>query len=377
MEEFRNDLRLILNIVMPVIEILLVCLLGPKLLRFFMPFVVGWVIACIANPLVRFLESRVKLVRRHSSVLIVIVVLAAIIGLGYLLVSRLIILAMELAQDLPSIYETVAAEADQLLQSLDGRLSFLPDTLQEVWREFTGDVGRSASVLVQQIASPTVSIAGSVAKSVPSILVNTVVMILSSYFFIAEQEKIVAFWKRYLPQDGSRYWNHVKSETRRLISGYFLAQFRIMFIVALLLLVGFLVLGIRYAVPLAIGVAFLDFLPVFGTGTVLIPWAICELLTGKYALAVGLVLLYGLTQVVRQMIQPKIVGDSMGLPPLATLFFLFLGFRLHGISGMILAVPVGIFVLDLYQFGAFDSMVESACELIGKIRRFRKGEEKE
>ncbi len=377
MEEFRNDLRLILNIVMPVIEILLVCLLGPKLLRFFMPFVVGWVIACIANPLVRFLESRVKLVRRHSSALIVIVVLAAIIGLGYLLVSRLIILAMELAQDLPSIYETVAAEADQLLQSLDGRLSFLPDTLQEVWREFTGDVGRSASVLVQQIASPTVSIAGSVAKSVPSILVNTVVMILSSYFFIAEQEKIVAFWKRYLPQDGSRYWNHVKSETRRLISGYFLAQFRIMFIVALLLLVGFLVLGIRYAVPLAIGVAFLDFLPVFGTGTVLIPWAICELLTGKYALAVGLVLLYGLTQVVRQMIQPKIVGDSMGLPPLATLFFLFLGFRLHGISGMILAVPVGIFVLDLYQFGAFDSMVESACELIGKIRRFRKGEEKE
>ncbi len=377
MEEFRNDLRLILNIVMPVIEILLVCLLGPKLLRFFMPFVVGWVIACIANPLVRFLESRVKLVRRHSSALIVIVVLAAIIGLGYLLVSRLIILAVELAQDLPSIYETVAAEADQLLQSLDGRLSFLPDTLQEVWREFTGDVGRSASVLVQQIASPTVSIAGSVAKSVPSILVNTVVMILSSYFFIAEQEKIVAFWKRYLPQDGSRYWNHVKSETRRLISGYFLAQFRIMFIVAPLLLVGFLVLGIRYAVPLAIGVAFLDFLPVFGTGTVLIPWAICELLTGKYALAVGLVLLYGLTQVVRQMIQPKIVGDSMGLPPLATLFFLFLGFRLHGISGMILAVPVGIFVLDLYQFGAFDSMVESACELIGKIRRFRKGEEKE
>ncbi|MCD8121070.1 MAG: sporulation integral membrane protein YtvI [Clostridiales bacterium] len=377
MEEFRNDLRLILNIVMPVIEILLVCLLGPKLLRFFMPFVVGWVIACIANPLVRFLESRVKLVRRHSSALIVIVVLAAIIGLGYLLVSRLIILAMELARDLPSIYETVAAEADQLLQSLDGRLSFLPDTLQEVWREFTGDVGRSASVLVQQIASPTVSIAGSVAKSVPSILVNTVVMILSSYFFIAEQEKIVAFWKRYLPQDGSRYWNHVKSETRRLISGYFLAQFRIMFIVALLLLVGFLVLGIRYAVPLAIGVAFLDFLPVFGTGTILIPWAICELLTGKYALAVGLVLLYGLTQVVRQMIQPKIVGDSMGLPPLATLFFLFLGFRLHGISGMILAVPVGIFVLDLYQFGAFDSMVESACELIGKIRRFRKGEEKE
>ena len=86
----RRYARLILNIVIPVAEILLLCLLGPKLLKFFMPFVIGWIIAMIANPLVRFLESRVKLVRKHSSVLIVVAVLALIIGLSYFLVSRLI-----------------------------------------------------------------------------------------------------------------------------------------------------------------------------------------------------------------------------------------------------------------------------------------------
>ena len=78
----RRYARLILNIVIPAVEILLVCLLGPKLLKFFMPFVIGWIIAMIANPLVRFLESKVKLVRKHSSALIVIAVLALIIGLG-------------------------------------------------------------------------------------------------------------------------------------------------------------------------------------------------------------------------------------------------------------------------------------------------------
>ncbi|MCD8082071.1 MAG: sporulation integral membrane protein YtvI [Clostridiales bacterium] len=375
MDGFQRYVRLVLNIVIPVAEILLICLLGPRLLVFFMPFVVGWLIAMIANPLVRFLERRGRIVRRHSSAVIVVVVLALVIWLGYLVISRLAFLAMETARNLPAIYESMAAEMNQMLQSLDQRLGFLPDTVQEFWKEFTGDIGQNASLLVQQIASPTVSIAGSMAKSVPSILVNTVVMILSSYFFIAEQEKILALARRYLPRNGSRYLEHLKKEVRQLLVGYFLAQFRIMVIVAVLLFAGFLILGIPYAILVAILVAFLDFLPVFGTGTVLIPWALCEVWIGKYALAAGLVLLYVLTQVVRQIIQPKIVGDTMGLSPLSTLLLLFLGFKLRGISGMILAVPVGIFVRDLYRFGVFDSMIESARELVSEIQRFRKGED--
>ena len=101
----RRYARLILNIVIPAVEILLVCLLGPKLLKFFMPFVIGWIIALIANPLVRFLESRVRLLRKHSSMIIVVAVLALIIGLGYFLVSRLVMQAANLAQDLPVLYD--------------------------------------------------------------------------------------------------------------------------------------------------------------------------------------------------------------------------------------------------------------------------------
>lgn len=110
----RRYARLILNIVIPVAEILLLCLLGPKLLKFFMPFVIGWIIAMIANPLVRFLESRVKLVRKHSSVLIVVAVLALIIGLSYFLVSRLILQAMELTKDLPVLYDMVSADLQEI-----------------------------------------------------------------------------------------------------------------------------------------------------------------------------------------------------------------------------------------------------------------------
>ena len=97
-----------------------------------------------------------------------------------------------------------------------------------------------------------------------------------------------------------------------------------------------------------------------------------KLLSADYALTAGLALLYVLTQVTRQVIQPKIVGDSMGLPPLWTLVFLYLGFKIHGISGMILAVPIGIFVMNLYQYGAFDRLIESAKELGEEIQKIRK-----
>ena len=120
--------------------------------------------------------------------------------------------------------------------------------------------------------------------------------------------------KGHLPAFIFRYIEYMKRDAKGVIGGYFLAQFRIMCVVALILAAGFLVLGVRYGVLLAFLTAILDFLPIFGTGTVLFPWAVVKLFAGEYAYATGLILLYILTQVVRQIIQPKIVGESMGLP---------------------------------------------------------------
>lgn len=374
MENVRKYASIFLNIIIPVAEILLVCLLGPRLLKFFMPFVIGWVIAMIANPLVRFLESRVRIVRKHSSVMIVVVVLAAIIGLGYFLISRLLWQAFELAKNLPELYERASADFQEIFLRFDDIFRILPVNVQRAWQDFAGSVGQTLSFLVQKIASPTVEVAGSVAKGIPNALVNVIVTILSSYFFIAERDKIIEFWKKYLPEGGGQYYRYMRNDAKKLIGGYFLAQFKIMFVVAGILAAGFFILGIDYAFLLAILVALLDFLPLFGTGTVLIPWAIVKLLSADYALAAGLALLYVLTQVVRQVIQPKIVGDTMGLPPLMTLVFLYLGFKLNGISGMILAVPLGILVLNLYKYGAFDSMIDNIRLLAEEVRRIRRGD---
>ena len=372
MDSVKKYAKVILNIIIPLMGIGLVCILGPKLLGFFLPFVIGWIIAMIANPLVRFLESRVKIVRKHSSVLIVVAVLALVIGLGYFLISRLVIQAMAMSKDLPEMYEMAVSDIKSAFAHFNDFFRILPAGFQNTWNELSSNIGSYMNLLVQKIASPTVTVAGNFAKGIPNALVHTVVTILSSYFFIVERDKIIEFWKKYLPEGGSRYYNYLKGDVKRLIGGYFLAQFKIMFVVAAMLIVGMLILGIKYAFLLGILIALLDFLPVFGTGTVLIPWALVKLFSAEYPLALGLALLYVLTQVVRQIIQPKIVGDSMGLPPLMTLLFLYLGFKLHGIGGMILAVPLGIFVMNLYQYGLFDSLISNVKILAHDINEFRK-----
>ena len=206
--------------------------------------------------------------------------------------------------------------------------------------------------------------------------VNVIVVLVSSYLFLTEHDRITAFLTRCLPLSVKQYGTRFKKDLKAMIGGYFMAQFKIMFVVAVILLAGFLFLGVKYAVFLAVGIAVLDFLPMFGTGTALIPWAVVKLFTGEYAYAFGLIIIYVVSQVVRQIIQPKIVGDSMGLSPLATLFFLYIGFKFRGLAGMILAVPVGLVFIRLYQYGMFDSMIDNVRLLIRELDRLRREEDK-
>ena len=364
MEEYKNSrektepqwryiLRLILNIMIPASGWFFLCFLGPKLLGFFMPFVVGWIIAMIANPLVRFLERRLKLVRRHSSIVIVAGALALVIGLLYLAVSRMLHFIWSFIQDLPVLYAGIEGDVQSSLGRLEGIFDFMPETMRDAWMTLGDNLGAYIGKLAESIASPTMEAAGTVAKGIPAALVYFVVIILSAYFFIADRDRILSVIRSHMPEWTGRYSNHLKKESRRLIGGYFMAQFKIMAVVWLILRAGFFIL------------------PVFGTGTALIPWGIIKVLGGEYAFAAGLILIYVLTQVIRQLVQPKLVGDTMGLNPLLTLFLLYLGFKIRGLAGMILAVPIGLFIASLYRFGAFKGMTDSARELAEEISRFR------
>ncbi len=164
----------------------------------------------------------------------------------------------------------------------------------------------------------------------------------------------------------------IADKSRQIMGGYFKAQMKIMIVVAAIIFIGLLILRVDYLLLLTLVIAVLDFLPVFGSGTILLPWALFEILTGDYHLAVGLLLLYGITQLVRQLIQPKLVGDSIGLNPFLTLFFLFVGFRIRGVLGMILGIPIGMIVIAMYEMGAFDNWIRYVKIIVRDINNFRR-----
>ncbi len=370
----KRILRILLNIAIPFCGLLMAVFLGPGILHFFMPFVIGWILALLANPLVRFLEKRGRLVRRHGSILIIVLALAIVIGLIY---GAGMLIYRELGRflaDIPDIYKSVIFEIEDALQNSRKLAEYFPENLRAPILTFSDNIDGLLGKMLSRAAEPTFEIAGSVAKSIPNIMVNTVIVILSSYLFLAERESIMKWLDEHLPGFVFRYIEYLKKDAKGMFGGYVLAQLRIMFIVAFILAVGFILLGVRHGILLALLTAVLDFLPIFGTGTVLCPWALVKLFAGEYTYAAGLVILYILTQVVRQLVQPKIVGDLMGVSPLMTLFMLYMGFKIKGLAGMILAVPVGLFFINFYKYGAFDSMIRNFKMLLEEIGRFRREE---
>lgn len=363
---FRKYAGIILNILVPLLTVYLVCVWGLKLVVFFLPFVIGWIVAAIANPLVRFFEKRLKIVRRHGSMVLIAGVLALVIFGIYALFSWVFREMTEFGQALPEIYASIREEVDLACERIGGLLKYLPaDTETTIVSELE-NVGGYIGDFVQKIAA---SAGSRVVRTLPEVFVNTIIVFLSSYLFLADHDKLVETVGKAMPEPVIKYGRMMKSDIRTLIGGYFLAQFKIMFVVAVVLVIGMLFLRVPYGIFLGIAIAILDFLPMFGTGTALIPWAVVRLFTGEYGYALSLIVLYVLTQGIRQVIQPKIVGDSMGLPPLATLFFLYLGFKFRGIAGMIIAVPVGILFIRFYGYGAFDGLIRNVKLLAEEIRK--------
>ena len=189
-------------------------------------------------------------------------------------------------------------------------------------------------------------------------MISVIVTIISAYFFVAEREDLIKLSKKIAPDAIVTRMTLVMDNLKYAVGGYFKAQFKIMTVVFAILLISFTIFDIHFSLILAILIAFLDFLPFFGTGTAMIPWALYKFLVGNYKMAIGLIIVYGITQLVRQVIQPKLVGDSIGMNPLLTLVLLYIGYKVGGVFGMIFAVPVGMIVINLFKAGAFDYILD-------------------
>jgi len=369
--------KVFLNLLLALIVILLCIFVVPKILLFFLPFIIGWIIAAIANPLVRFFEEKFRVKRKASSAFIIITVIVLVVLAGYVLITKLVSAATGFITELPLLWKNLEQDFREIGENLNVLYNGLPEDVKQNIVKIGQDMDGYIADFVGGFGTPTVYAVRDFAKNIPGMLINIIMCILSAYFFIAEKDSIGQFCQRCIPKMIRDKWKLVIGSLKNAVGGYFKAQIKIELWIFLLLLVGFLLLRIPYAPLVAFLVAVLDFLPFFGTGAVMIPWAVIKILSADYEMAIWLLVIWGVGQLFRQIIQPKIVGDSVGIAPLPTLILLFIGYKCAGVLGMILAVPVGIIVINMNQSGIFDTVKMSIRILASGLNRFRKFDEED
>lgn len=344
----------------------------PRVLVYFMPFVIGFLFSLLVNPIVKFLDKRIKISRKFGSVLMIVLVIGIVALLVYGFVIALIAGVKGFAEYLPTMSVNAELEVMDAIGQLQNLINHLPFVSGVDLSELTNLITKFFGELITgPEGNDTIVAIGDAAKSIPNLIIYVIMGLLATYFFIADREKLMERLDRLLPTAFKERTLHLYRQVGSVVGGYFKAQLKIMCVIYIVLVAGLMVLQIKYAWLIGFGIALLDMLPLFGTGTVLCPWAVIKLFSGNYQMAIGMLALYGLSFLIHQLIQPKILGDSMGMDPFAALFFMYVGYRVSNVFGMILAIPIGMILINLAKAGAFDTQLWCIKELIRDFNRFR------
>ena len=372
MKKSTKYLKIFCNLLAAVfITVFIICVV-PRVLGYFMPFVCGFILSLIANPVVRFLEKKIKIKRKYGSVIMIAVVIALVVLACYGVISALVSGLISFSASLPTMYESAGAELNQAAERVQAILDKIP-FIQNVNLSKLGEsLGTYVTDFMSSTSEPTVSAIGDFAKRIPDVLVGVVIGLLATYFFIADRDKLMKMAEEHIPASLKVRMKQISDQLMLAVGGYFKAQFKIMGVIYVVVAIGLAILKVDYAWLIGFAIAFLDMLPVFGTGTVLCPWAIVKLFSGNYMTALGMIILYLVALLVHQLVQPKLVGESVGLDPFAALLFMYVGYKISSVLGMIVAIPVGMILMNLYEVGAFDTLIWCVKEVVNDFNDFRK-----
>ena len=320
-----------------------------KLMPFLMPFVLALLFAFLINPIVNTLQDRLRLPRNIASMAVIIIITAILAALAVAAAAK----TYEFLENV--VYRTLYSGNFEGLKIISEELNKLLGA--EI------DLAGNFKNLIAPAASGLISVLKPIATGAPGVFVSVVVFILATHFMVTDKDKIIDFFNKITGNKFEGGRAGFRKISKDSVLRYIKAQLIIMAVTMLELTVGFTIMratGIlkaKYFFLIAAGTALLDALPVFGTGFVLIPWAIYKVITGNFALAAALFCMYIVCLVVRQMIEPKIVGESLGIHPLLTLLAMFVGLRAIGIAGMVLFPIAMVFVVQLYKMGTFDNLL--------------------
>ena len=335
-----------------IIDIVYIVLIGLSIyvvLKYFipliLPFVIGFAIAYVLKPLIRKIQKATKIPVKFVSFFTIIFFYALFIILLSWFGVEIFNYLKSVFQTLPNLYKNVLYP---WLQDGLNNILLMAEKLDPVIyksiMEYNNDLLKSIGDLISNISVFSVAWISSYANRVPSILINVLLTVISSFFFTMDYQRIVTFILNQLKPNHRALLMNAQGFLGSTIKKYIKSYFIIMSITYLELAIGLSIIGIDKAFIIAFLIAIFDVLPVMGTGGIMIPWTIINFVEGKTSLGIGLLVLYIVVTVIRNIVEPKVVGDRVGLHPIVTLFAMFIGTSLFGVAGL-LSFPITLAIL--------------------------------
>ena len=322
--------------------------------NYLMPFVAGFIIAFMLKPVVRKLNSNLG-ENKVASIIVTFLFYVLVLLFFTWIVFSLIALIQHYIPIVEEFFNSTLMPMandffvwfEKLVQNLDPRLANIVD------RGLTELEGALESIF-EFISKGTLAWVTALVTATPRIMVAIFISVISSFFFSMDYQRIVNSFFKIIPERVGNVLMDIKNLFTNLLGQYALAYGKLMFITFIQLSIGFFILRVDSPIKLAIIVAVVDVLPVLGTGTVLIPWLIYEFAVGSFTMGLGLSILYGVIMVVRNILEPRIVGKQMGIHPLLTLVSIFVGVKILGFWG-IFGGPIAVTIFKtLHEQGKID-----------------------
>ncbi len=324
------------------------------LAAYLFPFVIGLILTVLVQKPAVYVSEKTKLKKGLCALIFVLLsylLVITLIGLlGYFVYSQ----GSKIVNALPSLLQEFSATLNSLGSKVEELSVSMPDELQS---SISNMFNNLISGITTSVTGWISGFAASLAKYAPGFLIGAVVTIVASCYIAKDYENFKKLLRRWIKQKHLDTVSEVKNivfvNVFRIIRGYLI----MMAITFAELSIGLMIIGIKNVFLLALLISFVDLLPVLGTGTVLIPWGIISLLQGNIGLGIGLLIIYVVVLIIRNMLEPKIIGDQVGLHPLITLLTIFIGLRLFGIIGMFAFPIITIILYQFYKSGRLEFLV--------------------
>ena len=335
----------IINTVYYVIIAIIAYLVIKYALDWLMPFILAFILVTILQPVIKPVKKIFKTKNDKIGILVLVLIYVLIaLGIGALIFQ----LVVKISQGLSHLPEWIdlylMPTVSTLFNDVEGIFGSINPDILSFLTDAESTLMSIVSSLGGTISEASINFLSSFVPKVPTFFISTVIFIISSFFIAIDYSQINAFILAQCSPKVKSLIYEIKDYITNTLLQIVFAYFKIMSITFVELSIGLCILGVNNFILFALLIAMFDILPVFGTGGVMIPWVLYSFINKDFRLGIGLLILYLVITVIRNIIEPKIVGKQVGIHPLLMLISIFAGVKIFGVLGLVIC-PVSIIII--------------------------------